>query len=39
VDIPLTIPNASGKCTLKASARASGKSDSTLSRRWVKIED
>jgi hypothetical protein len=38
LEIPLTIPRISGKCVLKATARPSGKLESTISRRWVSVE-
>ncbi|HYG35133.1 MAG TPA: glycoside hydrolase family 2 TIM barrel-domain containing protein [Clostridia bacterium] len=38
LEIPLAIPNATGKCTLRATAKPSGKIENTISRRWVKIE-
>ncbi|HTL57439.1 MAG TPA: glycoside hydrolase family 2 TIM barrel-domain containing protein [Candidatus Limnocylindrales bacterium] len=38
LQIPLAIPHVSGKCTLKAIARPSGREEPTASRRWVTIE-
>ena len=39
LQIPVAIPHISGKCTLKAVARPSGREEPTVSRRWVKIEN
>jgi len=39
-ELPLTFPAATGKCVLKAIAtpNGDGKSEATISRRWVKVE-
>jgi beta-galactosidase len=39
LEIPLTIPTVTAKCILKASARAQGDRECTVSRRWVTIEN
>ncbi len=37
LEVPLTIPNITGKCILKATAQPAGKGESTRSRRWVRV--
>jgi beta-galactosidase len=39
LELPLVVPNVSGKFTLKAAARPEGKKEATLSRRWVQISN
>jgi hypothetical protein len=37
LDVPLNVPEGSGKCVLKAAAKPSGKGQPTISRRWVSL--